>query len=423
MNKKFLIFFILLICSVSLVFAAGATEKQAPKKSLSILMFSSFVAENDSELREIAKEFGEMKGIDVEVEFLGIQEMYPKLTAEVNSRSGHDIVGLENLQVSLYQNALLPINDIIEKIVDELGEFPASSITAVVRDGDWKALPWWIVPFNATYREDLFKEVGHAAPNSWDDLLVAGRALKAYGSPIGIPFGSCGDANNSLYQLMWGFGGGLADANGKIIVDSKETRNAISFAKQLYEQAMPAEVIGWSDNGANNNFLLSGVGSWSLQPISVWVTASKNNPSLAEKFNHHGALEGPAGRFGSGDFYSLGIWEFSPNADVAKEFLAYLYEKQIMNRYLTSGKGFNLPTHSYYYDHEIFSHPKLQGLKGYADAFRTTGFPAPPDQRAQDAYQRWVVPNLFYKVVSGRVPMDQAINETVKELLEIGYTR
>lgn len=423
MKRRLAISLMLIIFSVSLLFATGATESQKENQSLSILMFSSFVADNDSKLREVAEEFGKMKGIDVEVEFLGIQEMYPKLTAEVNSRSGHDIVGLENLQVSLYQEALLPLNDVIEEIVDDIGVFADSSETAVIREGDWKALPWWIVPFNATYREDLFNQVNQPAPNSWDDLLVAGKALNAIDKPIGIPFGSCGDANNSLYQLMWGFGGGLADPDGKIIVNSQETRAALSFAKQLYEEAMPSEVIGWSDNGANNNFLLSGNGSWSFQPISVWVTANKNNPELAENFNHHGALEGPAGRYGSGDFYSLGVWNFSPNADIAKEFLAYLYTKDIMNSYIDSGKGFNLPTHPYFYDHPVFSHPKLQGLKGYADAFRITGYPAPPDKRAQEAYQRWIVPNLFYKVVSGRLSIDQAVNEAVAELIEIGYTK
>lgn len=423
MSKKIGIAFLVLLLGASVLFSAGRAEEVARNKSLSILMFSSFVADNDSELRKIAEEFGKAKGIDIEVEFLGIQEMYPKLTAEVNAKAGHDIVGLENLQVSLYQKALLPIDDVIEKIVKDYGDFAPASITAGVRDGKWLALPWWIVPFNATYREDLFAKLGYGPPNTWDELLEAGTALKKNGTPIGIPFGSCGDANNSLYQLLWCFGGGLADGNGKIIVDSAETRAALAFATKLYKDAMAPEVIGWADNAANNNFLLSGIGSWSFQPISAWVSATQTNPDLADKFNHHGALAGPAGRFGSGDFYSLGVWEFSPNAEVAKEFLAYLYEKQIMDRYLDSGKGFNLPTHPYFYDHRVFSHPKLQGIKGYADAFRLTGYPAPPDSRAQDAYQRWVVPNLFYKVVSGTTTADQAIRDAIAELVEIGYTR
>jgi len=423
MLKKIGIVSIVLLLFASMLFAAAQAEQSTKNKSLSILMFSSFVADNDSKLREIAEEFGKLKGIPVSVEFLGIQEMYPKLTAEVNAKAGHDIVGLENLQVSLYQQALLPIDEVIQKIVKDYGDFAPASVTAGVRDGKWLALPWWIVPFNATYREDLFKKVGMQPPTTWDELLKAGTALKANGTPIGIPFGSCGDANNSLYQLLWGFGGGLADANGKIIVDSKETRAALAFAQQLYKDAMAPEVIGWADNAANNNFLLSGKGAWSFQPISAWVTASKNNPPLAESFNHHGALAGPAGRYGSGDFYSLGVWNFSPNADVAKEFLSYLYQKAQMDRYLASGKGFNLPTHPYFYNHEVFSHPKLQGLKGYADAFRLTGYPAPPDSRAQDAYQRWVVPNMFYKVVSGKSSADQAIKEAVAELVEIGYQK
>ncbi|HSV31770.1 MAG TPA: extracellular solute-binding protein [Atribacteraceae bacterium] len=406
----------------SVALGTGRAEAATPTRSLNILMFSSFVAENDQMLRTMAEEFGRMKGIDVTVNFVGIAELHPKLAAEAVSRSGHDIIGMENLQVSLYEDSLLPITDVVNQIVERYGQFAPAATTAAVRDGEWMALPWWIVPFHQTYREDLFKNAGLTVPNTWQEVLESGRELKARGNPIGIPFGNAGDANNSLYSILWSFGAGIADQNGVITLDSQATRDAIAFTQTLFQEAMVPDVLGWASNAANNHFILSGVGSWTLNPISIWVLAGRESLDLTQHLNHHGALAGPAGRFGSGDFYSLGIWEFSPNIDLAKEFLLYLYDEQQMNRYLTSGQGFNLPTHPHFYNHSVFEHPKLQGLRGFADYFRLTGYPAPPDMRAQEAYVRWVVPNMFLRILGGHASVDQAISEAVAELVEIGYT-
>ena len=399
----------------------GGISPVVAQPPLKILMFSSFVPANDEMLKEAGAEFGRQRGIKVEVDFVGIQEMYPKLAAEAESRAGHDIVGLENLQVSVVQRSLLSINDVIEKIVDEYGEFAPAAKEACYREGEWKALPWWIVPFNGTYRMDYFEQVGEKAPATWEDVLRAGRKLKAIDHPIGFPLGSCGDANNSLYQVMWGFGAEIATPEGVVAIDSPETREAIAFVKDLCEKAMTPEVLGWADNGANNKFMISGIGSWTFNPISIWVIAKRDFPAIAQQLNHHGALYGIRGKYGAGDFYSFGIWEFSPNKELAKDFLAYLYEDEVMNPYLTGGDGFNLPTHPHFYSHPVFQSPKLAGLMGYARWLHLTGWPAPPDARAQEVYQRWIIPNMFMRVVAGDLSVDKAIREAEKELIEAGY--
>lgn len=418
--KRMIVVLIVGVLAVS--FTAVEAQAQKPAKAeFSILMFSSFVAKNDETLKEIAKEFAAQRGAKVEVDVVAIREMYPKLAAEAESKAGHDIIGFENLQVSVYQESLLSINDVINKIEKKYGGFAAVTKEACYRKGEWKALPWWIVPFNATYRMDYFAQVGERVPESWDDLMRAGQKLKSIGHPIGFALGSCGDANNSLYQVLWAFGAKIATSEGIVAIDSKETRGAIAFVKELCDKAMTPDVLGWADNSANNKFMLSGTGSWTFNPISVWVTAKRDLPDIAKQLNHHGVLSGVRGKFGAGDFYSLGIWKFSPNKKIAKDFLAYLYEKDVMNRYLASGDGFNLPTHPQFYDHPVFQDPKLAGLKGYTKSLHLTGWPAPPDARAQEVYQRWVVPNMFMKIVSGSASVEKAINEAEKELVEVGY--
>ena len=174
MNVKRIII-VLVVGVLAVSFTAAEAQAQKPAKAeFSILMFGSFVTKNDEILKEIAKEFAAQRGAKVEVDFVAIREMYPKLTAEAESKAGHDIVGLENLQVSVYQESLLSISDVIKKIEKKYGDFAAVTKEACYRKGEWKALPWWIVPFNATYRMDYFAQVGEKVPESWDDLMRAG---------------------------------------------------------------------------------------------------------------------------------------------------------------------------------------------------------------------------------------------------------
>ncbi|MBA7483496.1 hypothetical protein ES705_21494 [subsurface metagenome] len=410
----------MIFCSILLILGSLVCV-YAQDSTLRILMFSSFVPQNDEALKAIGAEFGREKGIKVEVDFVSIKDMYPKLVAQADSKSGHDIIGLENLLPITYKGSLLNLDDIIEEIIAQYGPFANIAKEISYQDGHWKSLPWWIVPFHSTYRMDYFKDVGEQVPRTWEDLLRAGKKLKAIGHPIGIALSATGDSNNALYQIMWGFGARTADSNGVVAINSPETRKALTYVKELYEKTMIPDVLTW-DNGGNNRYILSGVGSWTMNPISVWVIAKRDFPELAEQLNHYGAQYGPMGRHGAGDFYSLGIWDFSPNKALAKEFLLYLYKKDVMNSYLESGQGFNLATHPYFYEHFVFQrNPKISELIGYAEWMHYTGWPAPADKRAQEVYLRWIVPNMFTEVATGTFSMDQAISKAEKELIEIGY--
>lgn len=394
----------------------------AEKPQLSILFFHSFVPANDDELVRLAQQFGAERGVDVKVDFISIPEMYAKAAAEAESGTGHDIIGAENFMVAMYKDAVAPIDDVIGEIIERWGPFHPVAKEACFFDGQWKALPWWAVPFHGIYRKDLFAQIGEEAPTTWDDLLRAGEKLKAIGHPLGFAIASTGDANNALTQVMWAFGAKIADENGVVAIDSPETRRALEFVKELYEKTMTSEVLAW-DNAGNNRFMLSGVGAWTLNPISIYVIGMRDFPDLAANFRLHGPLSGEKGYFGSADFYSLMIWKFSKNVELAKDFLRYLYQKENMDSYLAKGEGFNLPAHPRFDAHPVFyENPILSPLIGYIKFVHLFGWPAPADGRAQLAYTNWIVPTMFYKVVTGQASVDQAIKDAERALVDIGYS-
>ncbi len=390
------------------------------ERELSILMFSSFVPANDEELRRQAAEFGRRNNVRVTVDFVSIPEMAAKHAAEVAAQRGHDIVGFENLQTAMMEANLIDVDDINEEIIKRWGPWHPVAKQACFLNGHWKAVPRMTVAFHGTYREDYFTRVGERYPASWADVLRAAKKLREIDRPVGFPISMSGDANNTLYQILWGFGGKVATAQGEIAIDSPETEAAIAYVQEIFP-LMDREILAW-DNAGNNRFILSGRGSWTLNPVSIYMTAKNTNPDIAANLNHHGALLGPKGRFGIGDFYSFGIWKFARNKEVAKDFLRFFYEEENQNRYIETGGGFNLPAHPHFDRHPVWRRdPKLQGIIGYTKWQKLTGWPAPPDRRAQAVYATFVLPNMFAQVVTGKLKPKAAMQWAVRQLRDIGY--
>lgn len=389
-------------------------------RELSILMFSSFVPANDEELRRQAAEFGRRTGVRVTVDFISIPEMAAKHAAEVQAQRGHDIIGLENLQTAMVEDQLIDLDDINGEIIKKWGPWHPVATQACHLKGHWKAVPRMSVAFHGTYREDYFQQVGERFPASWADILRAAKKLRGIDHPVGFAISQCGDSNNSLQPLLWAFGAKAATAQGEIAIESPETEAAIAYVQEIFE-LMDREVLAW-DNAGNNRFILSGRGSWTLNPVSVYMSAKGPSPDLAARLNHHGALLGPKGRFGIGDFYSFGIWKFAANKEAAKDFLRFFYEEENQNRYIESGGGFNLPAHPHFDRHPVWRRdPKLEGIIGYTKWQKLTGWPAPPDRRAQAAWATFVIPNMFAQVVTGKLKPKAAMQWAARQLRDIGY--
>jgi ABC-type glycerol-3-phosphate transport system substrate-binding protein len=66
----------------------------AQQRELTLLSFNHFVPQSDDELRKQAAEFGRKGKVKVTVDTIAGPQIPSKLAAEVETRSGHDVVAL-----------------------------------------------------------------------------------------------------------------------------------------------------------------------------------------------------------------------------------------------------------------------------------------------------------------------------------------
>ena len=370
-------------------------------REISLLTAVNYAPTSDVKLEELAKRFTKLSGVGVRVDHIQSVQMPAKLSSELMSRSGHDIMSLEMHYPWLFEPGLADVTDIANDLAKKHGDwYPFLREHALIK-GQWLGLPLLFTSFPGSHRIDLFEKVGEKAPDTWDDLLRAGRKLKKLGHPVGFAISQTTDSVSTLYSILWCYGAKDVAADGKTIaINSKETETVIDYVRTLYADAMDPAVLSW-DNASNNQWLNSGKGSWIHNPISHYVVAKEKKMPVAEQTGFHASPAGPAGRHTVGVPRSLGIWKFSKNVEPAREFLKWFFEPAQYHEWIMAGDSYNHPTWRDMENHPVWDvDPKYKVLKSVVQYSHLYGWPAPPDPRIQLVTNSYIIPNMFAKVVT-----------------------
>jgi len=395
---------------VGLAGVLGRAPASWAARELSILTAVNYAPSSDVKLDELAKRFSKAAGVTTRVAHVQSVQMPAKLSAELMARAGHDIVSLEMHYPWLFEPGLADVSDVCTDLARKHGEwFPFLKEHANVR-GQWLGVPYLFTSFPGSHRIDLFERVGERAPDTWEELLRAGRKLKKLGHPVGFAISQTTDSVTTLYSILWCYGAKDVAEDGKTVtINSRQTEAAVDYVQALYADAMDPAVLSW-DNASNNQWLNSGKGSWIHNPISHYVVAKEKKMPVADLTGFHLSPAGPGGRHTVGVPRSLGIWKFSKNVDVAREFLRWFFEPAQYQEWIMSGDNYNHPVWRDMENHPVWDvDPKYKPLKSVVAYSHLYGWPAPPDERTQLITNSYIIPNMFARVVTNAAKPKEAI--------------
>src|SRR3989454_2022397 len=265
---------------------------------LNILEWVSFVPASDVEFKRLATEFGKLVGVDVTVDLINMNDLNPRIASAIETKAGPDIIMMMSNWPHLYADGLADVDDVAEEISKRDGAYYEHNKKVSVVGGSWKAVPLCSVPSTWAYREDWFKEAGASKfPDTWDEWRKVGIALKKKGQPMGQAFGhSLGDPNNWAYSVTWGFGGAEIDQSGKVVINSKETIEAVKFTVAVWKDCLDEGGLAWDDS-SNNRAYLAGTISATINGASIYFVAKRQFPDIAKVTGHGHMPKGPGGRF------------------------------------------------------------------------------------------------------------------------------
>lgn len=400
----------------------------AKPKTLKILQWVHFVPGYDKWFNETyIKEWGAKNDTQVIVDNIGLAGLNARAAAEVSAQSGHDLFMF-----------LWPKPDMEEQVIDHREIYEecnrkfgkpidlAIRSTYNPRTKKYYGFSDSFVPDPVNYRKDLWDSVG-MTPDTWDHVRIGGAKIKKkFGNPVGIGLSSELDTNMAMRAIMYSFGSSVQDAEGNLVLNSKETLEAVKFVKALYQETMTDEVLAW-DASSNNRFMLAGKGSLALNAISITRTGEKTNPELAAKIWIAKALKGPVRRIGLEhvmDVYV--IWKFAENIEGAKKFLVD-YISNFRQGFMAS-EFYNFPCYAQTVPdlkkliaHDPHAQPpdKYMVLADVLDWATNVGYPGYATAAIDEVFSTWVVSTMFAKAATGNMSPQDAIKAAEKDCRSI----
>lgn len=175
---------------------------------------------------------GSHDNIDLTVEVVSWNDIY----TVVNTRLGSNPPDILNIDVFAdYQadDLLLPAKDYISD--ETYAKFYEAFLDQSVVDGTVWAVPDLASARAMYYNKDILDAAGVAVPTTWDELVEACKAIKAYDSSI-YPWGidmTTDEGQAAFAYYIWNNGSDFTDASGNWTLNDPKNVEAIEYAIKL----------------------------------------------------------------------------------------------------------------------------------------------------------------------------------------------
>jgi multiple sugar transport system substrate-binding protein len=403
----------------------------ARQKTLKIAKWAHFLPEYDAWFEgQLAKEWGQKHDTRVIVDHIPVEEVGARASAEAAARKGHDLF-MFPWPPAEYRRHVIDHSEIYQEVsfrygnVDRLGH--KSTFDLKTKKYFAFADSWMPAPLH--YFEDYWSADGMPlGPIHYGSLHSGGQRLRAkLGIPCGLALAPSLESNVTLHILLYGFGGGVLDAGGNVIINTgARTIAALKYVKALYDDAGGPEQLAWGPAG-NVRAMLARKTSCTINAISLLRAAEKDNPEVAKKIRLSPPLLGQSGIIAVPHVTNCSaVWSFAENREGAKRFLSDLidssrtaYEKSL---------GCNFPIYQKTVPDLIV---RLQNdprgdppykYKELKDALHWTtnlGFPGHANPVAMEAFNTHLLPRMFMSVVKGQQTPEDAARAAETELKRI----
>jgi multiple sugar transport system substrate-binding protein len=426
--KKVTLVMIVLV-SLSLVFS-GNLMAQKPKVVMWI--YGTFYPKADAYWEEIAKQWGEEKGVDVEFSVIPADILDEKLAAAIEAGTPPDIAQVVGERVQYYgqTGVVEDVRGLFDEIKGWGGGLFEEPINPTVTSEEGNV---WGIPIDITLnplfvRKDICQEKGFALPTTMEELRAISRKCKnpprLY--PFGIVLGRCVDAHQNLMPMIWTFGGKLVERDGiKVVVNSSQTLNAIRFIGDMYleDGTIPPGSVAWDDAGNNRAWQGRRI-MFAINPLSIHAWMVENDQDLLNRTAYIRIPKGPAGEHTSYTMIeTLLVFKGARHPELAKDLIKYMLEPKRYLKLVETVGGYWYPIYKGLGASPFWGQPIFENLPLVAKDGKIDGWPARPTPASGEVAVRLIIPEMFQRVVVDRWDPQKALDWAEEEIIKIykGY--
>ena len=407
----------------ALIFISVAQAEQAIQdegNELVVWLYESFSSEaNDITLQRI-EAFEEEYGVTIDYEWITEQSYLQKYNAAVEANVVPDVTYMRSdfVQQS-YPNIYLKKLDALAEEINATSPFVDGYLkVATIADAVY-IIPMFTSAQPAIYRKDLFAEAGYDTfPATWAELADACIKISAAHPDIAAFGIGCGVNENEGEQIfrrmMWGYGGGLFDADGNVNANCKENAEAWQLYVDMFKAgAAPADAASW-DAGTNNSSYLNGTVALTFNALTlVNALAGEGYEDLNANTGVAMVPGGPAGTFVDTASYGWAIFENAAHPATAEAFVKFMNDPEWYADWIGQLAPIYGPVFQSVADNEIWSQEPNSILIDFAKTGVLYGYPSTDvnvQVRAAQVYNSYKVNEAMSKIIVDGITVEEALD-------------
>jgi multiple sugar transport system substrate-binding protein len=345
----------------------------AQAKTAVVWQNQGFVRQEDEAFVKTVQNYEKASGNKIELSVMPFLALGQKTVSALTSGDVPDLLFYDAPSYILPQNAwddkLIDVSDVVEPYKSRMTESALLNSTfynRVTRQRSFYLVPikQGATPFH--FWGDLVEKAGLKAsdmPNTWNGVWEFFKPVqtelrkkgmrKIYGGGLQITTVGPNDGNNLFSHFMIANGGkDIVTPDGRLHTDDPRVREAairsVEFMTDLYKDGfVPPEALSWNDADDNNAyheklFVMDFDGT--LSPELAWISHEQQYYHemrvMGLPLMNDGKTQMPCQVGAGGGFIPKG----AKNVEVAKDFMRYFIQPEVMNVNLKSGLGRWVPT-------------------------------------------------------------------------------
>ena len=360
----------------SVGFAAAGTLARpfianAAAKTASVWWPQGFVAEEDASFRAMITDYEKASGNTIDYSLVPfaplMQEIVSALTSgDVPDVLSHNIADQTIVPQNAWHNRLVDLTDVVEP--QQSRYHPTSLLASYYYNNVTKKRGYYQVPYRVGVSpihawNSLVEKAGYKlsdAPKTWDAFWdffkPMQKALRGKGTrglyALGFQITTTGPADgNALFHYFLNAygGGGIVTKDGRPHFDDPQVKEAVikvlTYLTTAFKDGyVPPGALSWNDADDNNVFHAKQI----IVDLDGTISTELSLFHKKEEYNDLATLGLPLDNAGKSVPSFLGsggafVPKGAKNVEVAKDFLKYVIQPQVMNVYLKNGLGRYLP--------------------------------------------------------------------------------
>ncbi len=407
-TRRSLLSVIIAFCLLCSAVGCGAPSSNGNSGEKDTLVIAARDGSHTDVINAVKEDFEQKNNCTVEVIPLSADELHNTIIEDASNEKGkYDVIMIDD--------PLMP--EYIEKdVLINLTQFDYSDDEDFVEKSrllgkdPYPLGATYALPFSGNVQLIFYNPEVISDPsslNDWESILKACETAKSNGKNGYAIRGQSGNPIVSDFlPILWAFGGELFDENNNVILNSKESKDALEFYCKLYETG---------DNYSKEDLVQAvtgGEAGIALGWPSWFVTGEGPTASIAQipgkKTPSSEVL--PTGEIGN---WLLGVTNNSHNKELALKLATYLTSAEVQRKALDYG---GIPTRkSIFRDSEVLKkYPYFEQL-----------YSGTNNSRVRPRTTKWsrieeVFGQELVKCIDGQQSVDETIQNSQKAIVELG---